>query len=67
MIRIAEKGILYVLFEIEMSSEKDAPTNSQVTSYGKVDNNPYLNMAPPLAWQSYVEMLNKIFYLLPVI
>lgn len=49
--RITEKCILDILFEIKVSSEKDAPTNSQIISFGKVGNNSYVSMTLPQAWQ----------------
>ena len=36
-----------------------AYTNSQVMSYGNFGNNLILNMALPLAGETYMEMLNK--------
>ena len=53
--RIAEKRISDILFEIEMSSEGDAPANRQM-SYGTFNNNPYVNMTQG---QSYMDMLTK--------
>ena len=56
--RIAEKRISDILFEIEMSLDKDAPTNSpatpaltniQVMPYENFGNDSYVNMTSPLA------------------
>ena len=57
--RIAEKRISDVIFDIKMSAEREETLNNQPMVYGNFNNNTYMNMTPPMAGQTYMDMLNK--------
>lgn len=66
MTEVSLKNVFHVLFEIDMSLDKDTLTqliieltNIQVMPYGNFGHNWYVNMTSPLAGQTYMEMLNK--------